>query len=73
MRYLVESENPVDVFLVDQQGLSEYDQGLLFHFYDGAERVWEHEKRLRLAFRGEAYLLIVNSAPDPTAVHYEIY
>jgi hypothetical protein len=72
VQYRVESDHPINVYIVDPQGLAEFSQGVAFHFYDRAEGVLQHSNKLRLPIRGQAYLLISNPNPNPTAVHYDI-
>ena len=68
----VESEHPIDVYIVDETGLSNFRTGLQFSRYDGIEGTTLWDKRIRLPFSGRGYLLLVNSGVSPVAIHYEI-
>ena len=67
----IESEYPVNVYVVDPQGLADYQKALPFGRYDTAEGVTTFYKSLRLA-QGTYYLLVSNSGNQPTALHYVV-
>ena len=70
--YRVEAEHPVDVHIVDSQGLAQFNQGLEFFSYQSFYGLPVVNNTLSLPFQGVGYLIIFNPNPNPTAIHYEI-
>ena len=63
---------PVDTYILDEEGLKEFNKGGDVSYYGGFTNRYEHHQELRLPFRGSWYLLIVNRNSQPVAVHYDV-
>ena len=75
IEYHVESDGGVvDVFVVAEEGLRNFDQAKPFKASVVSVRRYDHHERVKLGFAGSWYLLIVNrSKKQPVAVTYEVY
>jgi hypothetical protein len=76
VEYDVEAEGPVDTFVLDEEGLVEFNSRnpYVYSYYGGFPYRRSHHQELRLPFRGWWYLVINNpSKKEPVAVHYEVY
>lgn len=69
--YRVESEHPVNVCVVDQNGLTDFRAGRACHRYVSAEGIHQFREWFRVK-PGEYFLLIINQNSGDTAVHYEV-
>lgn len=75
VEYTVEADGyPVTTYVVDEQGLKEFNRGEdIGSYYGGFTKRYKHHQELRLPFRGKWYLLVVNpSHRDSVAVHYDV-
>jgi hypothetical protein len=75
IEYDVEAEPPVDTFVLDEDGLKEFNRGdeYIFSYYGGFTNRRKHHQEIRLPFRGWWYLIIKNSNKrESAAVHYEV-
>jgi hypothetical protein len=71
--FYVESEFPVNTYVVDQTGLDNFKQGLQFTYYGGFLNQTIHRNRVRIPFAGIWYFIIDNpSTYQSTAIHYEV-
>lgn len=73
VRYIVESQYPVTVYLMDEDDLSDFENGRSFGYYVGAKRRRYHEEDIKLTYSGIYYLVIINEGNKSTAIHYELY
>jgi hypothetical protein len=73
--YSVEADRPVTTFIVDDEGLKEfYGRGDEVHSYYGGfpNRRW-HQQELKLPFKGNWYLIILNEDDkNPAATWYNV-
>jgi hypothetical protein len=75
IEYDVEAEPPVDTFVLDPEGLVEFNRGddYIHSYYGGFTNRRKHHQELKLPFRGWWYLIIKNSNKrESAAVHYEV-
>ena len=78
IEYTVEADRPVDTFVLDQEGLLEFEDRAesVYSYYGGFARRREHHQELRLPpnVRAEGfwYLVINNRNNESAAVHYEV-
>ncbi len=74
--YYVEADRPVTTFIVDKAGLEEfYDKGTeeVTSYYGGFPHRKVHDEQIRLPFKGDLYLLIINDDDkNPVAVFYSV-
>jgi hypothetical protein len=74
--YNVEAERPVTTWVLDEEGLAEFDKrrgGDVRSYYGGFPNRYRHQQEIRLPFSGWWYLVIENLDDDrPVAVHYEV-
>jgi hypothetical protein len=70
----VEAESPVDTFILDADGVKQFNQGEAFvDSYGGFTNRRVHEQEIRLPFKGPWWLIIKNSnTKKAAAVHYEV-
>jgi len=76
IRFTIESDIPVESYIVRPGGLEYFDEGsATFKYYGGfpnARR--QHAQTLRLPFEGKWHLLIINRDEEDTAtVDYAVY
>lgn len=71
INYYVESERPVDTWIVDEQGFHQFQNGQLFTYFGGFQNTLEHRQEIRVPQAGIWYLIIHNLGYEPTAIHYE--
>lgn len=69
----VESEYPVNTYLVDDEGFNNFREGNEFTYYGGFRNQREHQDRIRVPHEGNWYLIIDNPQYQSTAIHYEVY
>ena len=72
IKFYVESQFPIDTYVVDQAGLQNFQSGLNFTTYGGLINATEHKQDVRGLHEGAWYLIINNKGHQPTAVHYEV-
>jgi len=72
IKFYVESEFPVDTYIVDLLGLQNFQAGRAFTTYGGLINAIEHRQEIRVPYEGEWYLIINNKGYQPTAIHYEV-
>ena len=73
IKFYVESEFPIDTFIVDMHGYNEFQSGREYTTYGGFNNREEHRQELRVPYEGYWYLIIHNPQPNASAVHYEVY
>lgn len=73
IRFYVESERPIDTYVVDEHAFGDFAAGREFTSFGGAEKVTEHRGAVRVPYDGHWYLIISNGGNEPTAVHYEVF
>lgn len=73
VEFMVESNVPVTTFVVDEDGLQEFEEGEEVSAWGGFHNRRLHQDKLTLPFRGNWWLLIVNESRRNAAVHYEVY
>lgn len=72
-KYLVQSEYPVDTFILDDEELAKLDDGEEeVTSFDGFNERRMHSVRAKLPCGGKWNLVIANQSSRPTAVYYEI-
>ena len=71
-KYLVESEHPVDTFLLDDEELAKFDDGKEVVSFGGFDERRVHRARAKLPYGGKWNLVISNTSKESTAVYYEI-
>ncbi|MBA7687717.1 hypothetical protein ES703_96183 [subsurface metagenome] len=72
IKFYVESEFPVDTYIVDLLGLQNFQAGREFTSYGGLINAIEHRQEIRAPREGSWYLIINNKGYQPTAIHYEV-
>ena len=71
--FYVESEFPVNTYLVDEEGFINYEKGVTFSSFGGFINQREHRSRVRIPHEGKWYFIINNTDQyQNTAVHYEV-
>jgi hypothetical protein len=73
IKFYVEAEQPVDTFVVDEDGFREFEAGRQCTIYGGFEGQQEHRQEVRVPYEGTWYLIISNPSYQPVAVHHEVY
>ena len=78
MEYTVEASLPVTTFVLDEEGLQEYNKkgSDIYSYYGGFSHRRIHEEKVRLPsdVDGPWYLIIQNdSEKEPVAVRYEVF
>ncbi len=76
IRFTLESDIPVETYIVRPAGLEFFDQGSnTFKYYGGFPDSRRHQSQtLRLPFEGKWHLLIVNrNDEDSATVDYSVY
>lgn len=74
VRVRVESEKSVNAYLVDRDGLDDFDDGNDFMIFAGEDQSERVHKLSAFIPRGKTwYLLIVNQHDDPVAVYWNAY
>ncbi len=69
----VESERPIDVFVVDSASLADFDAVRAFNAIYTAREILRVSQTVRVPFtEGTVYVILRNSRRDPTAVYYEV-
>ncbi len=71
-RYLVQSEHPVDTYMLDDEELAKFGDGKEVMSFGGFDERRVHRMRARLPYGGKWNLVIANPSKEPTAVYYEI-
>jgi len=71
VRFRVESDRPVIVYVVDPSGLAEFESHVPFASYYTAKNVTHSANYIRLPTNSVGYLLVVNDQQQPAAVFYE--
>ena len=72
IKFYVESEFPIDTYIVDLVGFQNFQSGRQFTTYGGLIHAIEHKQDIRVPHEGAWYLIINNKGYQPTAVHYEV-
>ncbi|SRR5713226_48127 len=78
IEYEVEANRPVTTFVVDEEGLKEFNSkgSDVYSYYGGFASRYEHHQELRLPLKvrmqGYWYLIIDNPQNESVAVHYEV-
>ena len=72
LRYLVQSEHPVDTFMLDDEELAKFNDGKEVTSFGGFDERRVHMGRAKLPYGGKWNLVILNPSKEPTAVYYEI-
>lgn len=72
IKYYVESELPVDTYVVDEEGFQNFLRGLHFNSYGGFINTTIHRQEVRISHEGNWHFIIQNSSHAPTAIHYEV-
>jgi hypothetical protein len=76
IEYEVEADNPVTTYVLDEEGLKEFQNGrteYIESYYGGFPYRRVHYQSLKLPFRsGNWYLVIKNDQDKAVAVHYEV-
>lgn len=72
IRFSVSSTEPVSTYIVDDDGVVEFDEGREIPAYGGFTRRFEHEQQITLPFRGRWHLLIVNREDVAAIVNYDV-
>lgn len=73
IRYLVEGERPISVFILDDGTLELFRTNAPYNFYAGNRNLSYHNQRVHLPVPRRYYLVIWNENTEQTAVHYELY
>lgn len=73
VEFFVESELPVTTYILDEEGLEDFQAGDEIYSYGGFTNRKLHHEKLYLDFKGIFYLVIMNEKNEPTAIHWEVY
>ena len=71
-KYLVQSEHPVDTYMLDDEELAKFNDGKEVTSFGGFDERRVHRGRAKLPYGGKWNLVILNPSKEPTAVYYEI-
>ncbi len=72
--FYVESEYPVNTYLVDEEGFANFRNGNQFNYYGSFLNQKEHRNRVRVPHQGNWYFIIDNpSQYQNTAIHYDVH
>ncbi len=72
VRFRVEADAPIHTYVVDTFGMSNFYANRDFETHGGFKNKETHTQHLRLPFRGNWHLLVVNPLDEEVAVFYEI-
>ena len=73
IRLRIESEYPIDVYVVDGEGLADFSAARGFNTLWKARGIQNLVQRVHARPRkGMTYVILLNQGPNPTAVHYEV-
>ena len=72
IKFYVESEFPIDTYVVDQAGLQDFQSGRQFTTHGGLINAFEHKQEIRVPHEGDWYLIVNNKGNQSTAVHSEV-
>ncbi|HEX9896929.1 MAG TPA: hypothetical protein VGA85_04610 [Dehalococcoidales bacterium] len=70
--FYIESEFPVDTYVVDDVEFGNYRAGAAFTSFGGVTNATAHRFNVRLPHAGRWYLVVVNHDFRPTAIHYDV-
>jgi hypothetical protein len=73
VHYIVDSQFAIAVYLVDRDGLDDFEDDQPFALYSGHKNRRYFDEDVNLPYAGRWYLIIWNTNNNPTAVSYEIY
>jgi hypothetical protein len=72
IKFHVESEFPIDTYILDVAGFQNFQNGREFTYYGGLINATEHRQQIRVPHEGAWYLIVHNKGHQPTAIHYEV-
>ncbi len=70
--YYVESEYPIDTYIVDDIGFQNFQAGQAFTYQGGFLNTTIHRQHVRPPHDGNWYLILNNKQNVNTAIHYEV-
>jgi len=73
VHYIVESQFAIAVYLVDKEGLDDFEDDRPFAYFSGYKNRRYFDEEIDLPNSGRWHLIIWNTNNNPTAIHYELY